>query len=118
MTPEALWFPIVKQWLKQHIPRRQTLQIMLDRTQWHGHNLIMVSFVYQNRAIRKLLKVWEPRLFRAWRKNEWRLKPPTRYNVCIPSGNSKMLLTQTNRLKLNQAETDVAKGSIPNVQQC
>jgi hypothetical protein len=46
MTPEALWFPIAKQWIKQQIPRRQTLQIVLDRTQWHGHNLMMVSFVY------------------------------------------------------------------------
>lgn len=51
MTPESLWFPIVKQWIKQHIPRRQILQIVLDRTQWKGHNLMMVSFVYHNRAI-------------------------------------------------------------------
>jgi Transposase DDE domain len=51
MTPEALWFPIAKQWIKQQIPRGQTLQLVLDRTQWQGHNLMMVSFVYQNRAI-------------------------------------------------------------------
>jgi hypothetical protein len=57
MTPQALWFPIVKQWLKQHIPRRQPLQIVLDRTQWQGHNLMMVSFVYQNRAI-PLYWIW------------------------------------------------------------
>jgi hypothetical protein len=51
MTPEALWFPIAKQWIKQHIPRGQALQIVIDRTQWQGHNLIMASFVYKNRAI-------------------------------------------------------------------
>lgn len=51
MTPEALWFPIAKQWIKQSIPRKQPLQLVLDRTQWHGHNLMMVSFVSQNRAI-------------------------------------------------------------------
>jgi hypothetical protein len=51
MTPEALWFPIAKQWIKQHIPRGQTLQLVLDRTQWKGYNLMMVSFVYQKRAI-------------------------------------------------------------------
>jgi hypothetical protein len=57
MTPEALWFPIAKQWIKQHIPRRHPLQIVLDRTQWQGHNLMMVSFVYQNRAI-PLYWIW------------------------------------------------------------
>jgi hypothetical protein len=57
MTPEALWFPIAKQWIKQYIPRGQTLQIVLDRTQWLGHNLMMVSLVYQNRAI-PLYWVW------------------------------------------------------------
>jgi hypothetical protein len=51
MTPEALWFPIAKQWIKQQIPRGQILQIVLDRTQWMRRNLMMVSFVYQNRAI-------------------------------------------------------------------
>lgn len=51
MTPEALWFPIAKQWIKQYVPHSQTLQLVLDRTQWNGHNLMMVSFVYQNRAI-------------------------------------------------------------------
>lgn len=51
MTPEALWFPIAKQWIKQYICRGQVLQIVLDRTQWDGHNLMMVSFVYKNRAM-------------------------------------------------------------------
>lgn len=51
MTPEAVWFPIVKQWIKRHVPRGQILQIVLDRTQWQDHNLFMVSFVYQNRAM-------------------------------------------------------------------
>jgi hypothetical protein len=51
MTPEAVWFPIAKQWSKRQIPRGQTLQIVLDRTQWQDHNLFVVSLVYQNRAI-------------------------------------------------------------------
>jgi hypothetical protein len=51
LTPEAAWFPILKQWLKRHVPRGQTLQIVFDRTQWQDHNLFMVSLVYQNRAI-------------------------------------------------------------------
>lgn len=51
MTPEVLWFPIVKHWIKQYLPRKQILQLVLDRTQWNRHNLMMVSFVYKNRAI-------------------------------------------------------------------
>lgn len=51
MAPEAVWFPIAKQWIKRQIPRGQTLQIVLDRTQWQNYNLMMVSLVYQNRAI-------------------------------------------------------------------
>jgi hypothetical protein len=51
MTPEAMWFPIAKQWIKRQIPRGQTLQIVLDRTQWQDHNLFVVSLVYQNRAM-------------------------------------------------------------------
>ncbi len=51
MTPEAVWFPIAKQWIKRQIPRGQTLQIVLDRTQWQHHNLFVVSLVYQNRAM-------------------------------------------------------------------
>lgn len=51
LTPEAVWFPIAKQWIKRQIPREQTLQIVLDRTQWQDHNLFMVSLVYQNRAM-------------------------------------------------------------------
>ncbi len=51
ITPQAMWFPIAKQWIKRHIPRGQILQIVLDRTQWQNHNLMMVSLVHQNRAI-------------------------------------------------------------------
>jgi Transposase DDE domain len=51
LTPEAVWFPIIKQWVKRHLKRGTTLQIVIDRTQWQDHNLIMVSLVYQNRAI-------------------------------------------------------------------
>ncbi|MEP0879218.1 hypothetical protein NDA00_25820 [Funiculus sociatus GB2-M2] len=51
LIPEAVWFPIVKQWIKRQIPRGQPLQIVLDRTQWQNRNLFMVSVVYQNRAI-------------------------------------------------------------------
>jgi hypothetical protein len=57
LTPQAVWFPIAKQWIKRQIPPGQTLQIVLDRTQWQHHHLMMVSLVHQNRAI-PLYWVW------------------------------------------------------------
>jgi hypothetical protein len=57
IAPEALWFPIAKHGSKQHLPRGQILQLVLERTQWQGHNLMMVSFLYQNRAI-PLYWIW------------------------------------------------------------
>ncbi len=51
LTPEAIWFPIVKQWIKRHCPRTAPLQIVMDRTEWGSRNLFMVSLVYQNRSI-------------------------------------------------------------------
>jgi hypothetical protein len=30
---------------------KQSLNVVMDRTQWQDHNLFMVSLVYQNRAI-------------------------------------------------------------------
>ncbi len=51
LSVKALWFPIVKYWLKQHFERKQRLYVVIDRTQWKAHNLLMVSVVYQKRAI-------------------------------------------------------------------
>jgi hypothetical protein len=51
LSAKALWFPILKQWLKQHFHRGQPLKLVLDRTQWQHHNLLMVSIVHQKRAI-------------------------------------------------------------------
>jgi hypothetical protein len=48
---QALWFPILKYWLKQHYHRGQRLYLVIDRTQWKHHNLLMVSIVYHKRAI-------------------------------------------------------------------
>ena len=51
LTPQALWFPIIKQWIKRYLKRGQRLQVVMDRTQWQDHNLMMVSVIYQSRAI-------------------------------------------------------------------
>lgn len=51
LSAKALWFPILKYWLKEHFKRGQRLLIVIDRTQWKHHNLLMVSVVYQKRTI-------------------------------------------------------------------
>ncbi|MBD1852094.1 transposase [Leptolyngbya sp. FACHB-711] len=48
---KTLWFPILKYWLKQQFHRGQRLSLVIDRTQWKHHNLLMVSVVYKKRAI-------------------------------------------------------------------
>lgn len=48
---KSLWFPILKHWFKQHFHRGQPLSLVMDRTQWKHHNLLMVSLVYRKRAI-------------------------------------------------------------------
>jgi hypothetical protein len=57
LTPQAVWFPIIKQWIKRYLKRGQPLFVVMDRTQWQDHNLLMVSLVYQNRAI-PLYWIW------------------------------------------------------------
>jgi hypothetical protein len=51
LTVEAIWFPLVKYWLRQHFQSGQQLYLVIDRTQWKDHNLLMVSVVYKKRAI-------------------------------------------------------------------
>jgi hypothetical protein len=51
LSPQAVWFPIIKHWIKQHHKRGEMLHIVIDRTQWQNHNLILVSLVFQHRAI-------------------------------------------------------------------
>ena len=48
---KALWFPILKHWLKQQFHRGQRVYLVIDRTQWKHHNLLMVSVVHKKRAI-------------------------------------------------------------------
>ncbi|CAA9565342.1 hypothetical protein AVDCRST_MAG81-997 [uncultured Synechococcales cyanobacterium] len=51
LTFERLWLPIVLQWLKQVEKSVQTLYLALDRTQWDDVNLLVVSWVKDQRAI-------------------------------------------------------------------
>ena len=46
-----LWFPIIKEILSQKVKAASQLIIALDRTQWKENNVLMVSVIYQNRAL-------------------------------------------------------------------
>lgn len=48
---EELWFPIIKQWLSENFTIHQTIYLAIDRTSWKRKNLMMVSIVYDKRAI-------------------------------------------------------------------
>lgn len=45
-----LWFPIIKDWVNQNTAN-QPIYLVIDRTIWEHKNLIMISIVYDSRAI-------------------------------------------------------------------
>ena len=48
---ETLWFPIIKSWLAQNIPKNQTLYLAIDINSWQRNNLIRISMIYNERYI-------------------------------------------------------------------
>lgn len=48
---KKLWLPIIKNWLTQNFSSSQTIYLVIDRTNWSRHNLIMLSLIYDKRAI-------------------------------------------------------------------
>jgi len=48
---EQLWFPIITSWLSQNFSGQDVLYLVIDRTSWARINLIMISLVYDKRAI-------------------------------------------------------------------
>ena len=46
-----LWFPIITEIIKRHAKTGSRLIIALDRTQWKENNVLMVSTIYQKRAL-------------------------------------------------------------------
>jgi hypothetical protein len=51
LQPKALWFPIIKHWVKRNYSRGKQLQLAIDRTQWGDYNLLLVSLIRGKRAI-------------------------------------------------------------------
>lgn len=48
---KTLWFPILQKWLVQKFSKNQLLYLAIDRTLWQRKNLIMISLIYEKRAI-------------------------------------------------------------------
>ncbi len=46
-----LWFPLIKEFIAQRLSPGKQLIIALDRTQWRENNILMVSAIYQKRAL-------------------------------------------------------------------
>jgi len=48
---EKLWFPFIKKWLETDFPYSQVLCLAIDRTNWVWINLLMISLIWDKRAI-------------------------------------------------------------------
>lgn len=50
LTIKNIWFPIITNWLNTSF-QEKTLHVVIDRTQWRTINLLMISLVWEQRAI-------------------------------------------------------------------
>ncbi|ACC84688.1 transposase, IS4 family protein [Nostoc punctiforme PCC 73102] len=48
---EELWFPIIERWLAQTFLGNHRIYLAIDRTNWKRKNLLMISVIFQKRAI-------------------------------------------------------------------
>lgn len=51
LTIEKIWWPLFSHWLTKNFELTEVLYIAIDRTQWSAVNLIVVSLIYDKRAI-------------------------------------------------------------------
>ena len=50
LSVEKIWFPIVTAWLETNFTPEKIVYVVIDRTNWAGVNLFMVSGVWDQRA--------------------------------------------------------------------
>ena len=48
---QSMWFPILQTWLAQTFPPNQPIYLAIDRTKWKQKNLLMISIIYDKRAM-------------------------------------------------------------------
>lgn len=51
LTIEKIWWPLLSYWLTNNFEPTEVLYMAIDRTQWGLVNLIVVSLIYDKRAI-------------------------------------------------------------------
>ena len=51
LTISQIWYPLIAYWLTHYCQPSQLLSIVIDRTQWGYINLLMVSLVWEKRAL-------------------------------------------------------------------
>ena len=51
LNVETLWFPIIINWLTENFSVNQVIYIAIDRTSWGCTNLLMISLIWDKRAI-------------------------------------------------------------------
>ena len=51
LSVTIIWLPLIKQIIKIKIPKNKRVIIALDRTHWKHNNLLMVSFIWNQRAL-------------------------------------------------------------------
>lgn len=51
LTLETIWFPILQSWLKNEFEPQQVLYVAIDRTKWGCINLLMISLIWNRRAL-------------------------------------------------------------------
>jgi hypothetical protein len=70
-----LWFPLIKQIITRHIAKGKQIIIALDRTQWKENNILMVSAIYQKRALPIFWMVLEKKGASGLREQQIVLRP-------------------------------------------
>lgn len=51
LTIEKIWFPIFQAWLKTELEPQQVLYLAIDRTKWGRINLLVISLIWERRAL-------------------------------------------------------------------
>lgn len=48
---ETTWLPIIRKLLSTNLPVNSCVYIAIDRTSWESNNLLMISLIWEKRAI-------------------------------------------------------------------
>jgi hypothetical protein len=51
LTLRNIWFPILQAWLSTNFKPQKVLYLAIDRTNWGCINLLMISLIWENRAL-------------------------------------------------------------------